>query len=106
MTEAQLFKSFIEYLTTKTDHQVFNVPYGKIETIPYQRMKLFLLLSYDQNCPLLGKPEVSTFNEGEVTFDPFFVIDPFDKSKNPMKRRRNFKYDRIRKYLNYLCVKI
>jgi len=91
MTEAQLFKRFIEYLNTKTDSQVFNVPYGKIETIPYKRLKLFLLLSKDQNCP---------------NFDPFFVIDPFDRSKNPMNDFSPVRNDFIRKYLKDLCAKI
>ncbi len=100
MTEAQLFKRFIEYLTTKTDNQVFNVPYGKIETIPYERMKLFLLLSDEQNCLLEDKPAVSTLNKGEVTSDPFFVIDPFDRSKNTMNRLSQNRTDRIRKYFN------
>ncbi len=106
MTEAQLFKRFIEYLATKTDSQVFNVPYGKIETIPYQRMNIFLLLSEHQNCPSKGKLEVSTLDKGEVTSDPFFVIDPFDSSKNPMNNFSPFRNDFIRKYLKNLCGKI
>jgi hypothetical protein len=106
MTEAQIFKRFLEYLATKTDSQVFNVPYGKIETIPHQRMKLFLLLTKHQNCPIKGKLEVCTVDKGEVTYDPFFVIDPFDRSKNPMHDFSPLRNDLIKKYLHDLCGKI
>jgi hypothetical protein len=70
-------------------------------------MKLFLLLSDEKNCPSQGL-EVSTLDKGKIISNPFFVIDPFDRSINPM----NFlqvcgkKTDHFRKFLKDICEAI
>jgi len=46
---------------------------------------MFLLISREFNCPATGWLEVSTkFDKGQVVYNPFFVIDPFDRSCNPL----------------------
>jgi hypothetical protein len=52
MSEAEIFRGFVRFLATKVDHQVFNVPLGKLQAIPQERMKLFLILSVEENCPV------------------------------------------------------
>lgn len=59
-SEAEILRDFIEYLCCKTDKQVFNVPLGKIQNICVEKLKLFLLISKEHNCPAVNWPEVST----------------------------------------------
>lgn len=52
--ESKILVSFIDFLATKTDKSMFNVPLGKMETIAIEKLKQFLLLSRDFNCPGVG----------------------------------------------------
>jgi hypothetical protein len=56
-SEAHIFANFVKFLATKNDNLCFNVPRGKIEHVPYIRMKQFLIMNKEHNCPAEGPLE-------------------------------------------------
>ena len=75
----------MKFLETKDPRTMFNCARGKIERLPINIMKMFLLIKDDSAPPAdyseILSPKVR--NLRPFCNNPFFVIDPYERTRSP-----------------------